>query len=159
MEFKKLPTNSRKLLEKIVSSESPEAYIRKIVMKASPEDRDKIVAVLDELRAKEYIKVEGSYLDPQKVVISNSARTYEEQLTENEPQNRKDNGPSITIGDNNRIKNSTISISRSTSSQEKKNFFKDHPIVCGVIISVIAAFIMMFSFWKQIVAFIERLFS
>ena len=159
MEFKKLPTNSRKLLGKIISSESPEAYIRKIVMEASPEDRDKIIAVLDELRANEYIKVEGSYLDPQKVVISNLARTYEERMAENESQNRKDYGPSITIGDNNRIKNSTFSISRSTSSQKKKNFFKDHPIVCGVLISVIAAFIMMFSFWKQIVAFIEGLFS
>lgn len=66
---------------------------------------------------------------------------------------------SIIIGNNNNIRNSTIA--ENTSGEvfpKKKNILQKHPIASGIFISVIAGFILMFSFWEKIRAFIEGLF-
>lgn len=66
---------------------------------------------------------------------------------------------SISIGDNNTIKNSVIAENCSDKViADKKNFFQKHPIICGVFIAVIAGFILTFSFWDKIKVFFEGLF-
>lgn len=66
----------------------------------------------------------------------------------------------LIIGDNNRIKDSNIGVNNIISEkQEKKRFWEKHPFALALITAIIAAFIMMFSFWGQLVAFIEGLFS
>ena len=54
---------------------------------------------------------------------------------------------SIRIGNNNNIRNSTIAENCSDEIlPKKKSFFQRHPLVCGIFISVIAGFVLMFSF-------------
>lgn len=69
---------------------------------------------------------------------------------------------SVNIGNNNRIVNSNISEciedGNASTKIEKKRFFERHPVICGFLISLIAGFFLMFSFWKEIIAFIEGLF-
>lgn len=65
---------------------------------------------------------------------------------------------SIKIGNNNKIKKSKIGHNYG-STPPKENFFTKHPLISGVIISMIAGFIMLFSFWEKIVKWIENLFN
>ncbi len=66
---------------------------------------------------------------------------------------------SITIGDNNNIKDSIIAENCPEKViSDKKNYFQKHPIVCGIFIAVISGFILTFSFWEKIRIFFEGLF-
>ncbi|WP_373205256.1 hypothetical protein [Clostridium tertium] len=67
---------------------------------------------------------------------------------------------SIKIGDNNKIKRSTI-IDNSNSKHEevsKETFANRHPMLISIICSIIASIIMMFAFWDKIDKFIKSLF-
>jgi len=71
----------------------------------------------------------------------------------------------IKIGDNNKIKNSSIGhqINLNTddpSKNDKKSnsFAQRHPILISIIISISVGFILLFSFWGNIVNYIENLF-
>ncbi len=66
----------------------------------------------------------------------------------------------IQIGDGNKIKNSNIAenINGALITDEKKRFYDKHPWIAGIIISVIVAFIFLFSFWEKIIVLIERCF-
>ena len=67
---------------------------------------------------------------------------------------------SIKIGNNNKISNSIISENSTVDNNElKKNFFQKHQILSGILIAVVAGFILMLPFWDKIIVFIEELFS
>lgn len=65
----------------------------------------------------------------------------------------------IRIGNNNKIQKSIIAntINENTESHPKR-WYEKHPIIGGIIVSVIAGIILMFSFWDKIVKFIEGVF-
>lgn len=66
----------------------------------------------------------------------------------------------IKIGNNNKIKRSTI-IDNSYSKVDKvseEKFTNRHPVLIGIICSIIASIIMMFAFWEKIDIFIKGLF-
>ena len=66
---------------------------------------------------------------------------------------------SINIGNNNKIKNSTIAEKiNSNEKHEKKSFYDKHPVICGFLISLIAGIVTLFTFWKDIVNWLEGLF-
>lgn len=71
----------------------------------------------------------------------------------------KVNAMSIQIGDNNTISNSTISerIETDKESKKKRSFYEKHPIICGFLISLVAGFVLLFSFWGKIISFLEGL--
>ena len=65
----------------------------------------------------------------------------------------------IKIGDKNKIKNSIVTENGNVHKDtQKKGFVERHPIFIGLIISLIAGFILMFSFWKDIIGWLENLF-
>lgn len=72
---------------------------------------------------------------------------------------------SIKIGDKNKIENSSIGHhynSNNGSGKEpdnKKSFAEKHPVLISFIVSIIAGLIMLFSFWKDIVDWIESIFK
>jgi hypothetical protein len=71
---------------------------------------------------------------------------------------------SIRIGDNNKIKNSSIGNQYSTQGgggapRGDKKFPEKHPILFSLIISLVAGFILLFSFWKPLVIWIENIFK
>lgn len=65
----------------------------------------------------------------------------------------------INIGDGNKLKNVNISNTKyNNSNQKKERFFDKHPVITGVIISVISGLILMLSFWNDVVNWIEGVF-
>ena len=66
---------------------------------------------------------------------------------------------SIKIGNHNKISNSIIAEESNVSKDPAgKRNSQQHPIIYGIIIAVVAGFILMFSFWDKIRLFIEGLF-
>lgn len=63
----------------------------------------------------------------------------------------------ISIGNGNKINKSTIA-EKVENRETKKRFFDKHPIICGFMISLIAGLILLFSFWKLIIKWIEGWF-
>lgn len=72
---------------------------------------------------------------------------------------------SIKIGDKNKIKGSKIGHQYGTTSvndneqDKRKSFIEKHPIIISFFISLMAGFILLFSFWRDIVDFIESIFK
>ncbi len=62
----------------------------------------------------------------------------------------------IIIGNNNKIKNSIIS--DGDSSEARKNWVERHPIIINVLISFGVGFLLLFSFWNDIIVFLEGIF-
>lgn len=71
----------------------------------------------------------------------------------------------INIDSNNKIQNTIIaedSVIVQNSKDvlpekpQKRSIVDKHPIVCSLIISFIVGFLLLFSFWREIVLWIER---
>lgn len=90
----------------------------------------------------------------------NNGKMASELKRMNDKKEKEVKKVSINIGDNNKIKNSTIAEANISinSTTQKKNFFIDHPIIATIIGSVIAGAILMFGFWEELVHWIEGLF-
>lgn len=84
MDFIKLPSNSKRLLDEIVAAENPAAMLQKRFEGISPKEDDELRGIIRELMESGYIDVRWADNVPYYVTINNSARTYEEQLKEYE---------------------------------------------------------------------------
>lgn len=60
----------------------------------------------------------------------------------------------VNIGDNNKIKNSTVA-ENITNPPKKERFNEKHPYITGFIISLLAGIVLLFSFWNNIITWIE----
>lgn len=161
MDFKKLPTNSKKLLDEILNASNPTEMLCEKFDKANRKENDELRAIIRELREEGYINIRWAGNKPYNVIINNVARTYNERLAEVEKQEAKQhavfiNNNSINIGSNNKISNSQITHNMSNKS-DNKNFAEKHPVLIGIITGIIAGFILLFSFWKDVIAWIERI--
>ncbi|MBZ4222492.1 hypothetical protein LAE98_10310 [Bacillus wiedmannii] len=66
---------------------------------------------------------------------------------------------SIRIGSKNKIKNSNIGHQYNAAAPDvNKSFAERHPIIIAFLVSSVVAFIFLFSFWKDIIDWIEKLF-
>lgn len=67
---------------------------------------------------------------------------------------------SVNIGNGNKINNSTIAehITNSESPKKKEGFFNRHPVISSFLISLAAGIVLLFSFWDNIVKWIEEWF-
>lgn len=169
MSFNKLPSNTKELLDEIINAKNPTQYLSDRFDSATATEDDELRSLLRELKDGGYITIPmWAGNKPYHVVINNAARTYDERLAEHEKeraavQNITYNitDKSVTIGNGNKIKDSTIAgeiDNSSVNTPEKKSFFVDRPVLSAIIAGVIVAFVMMFSFWEKIVDFIEGLF-
>lgn len=159
MGFERLPSDLRILLDEIVSAENAVSLLCDKLEKASSQQAQELKSMLLELTEGGYIKIQWADNKPYYIRINNSARTYEEQLSEYESKNQTPGTQSIVIGNNNKIKNSTIAgIIDMNGANEKKGFYEKHPVLCSFLISLVAGIVLLFPFWNQIVSFIEGLF-
>lgn len=164
MQFKKLPSNSRKLLNELLATDNPVELLCRKIEQSSSSEKDELCGILRELREEGYIHVKWASNLPYIVTIHNKARTYEERLAEYESELAASkttyiyHDHSVRIGDGNKINKSVIGSDVDISNPpEKKSFWNDHPLLVGIVGAVIAGVILMFSFWESIVAFIEGL--
>ena len=159
MNFQKLPSNAQSLLKEIVSSDNPVELLCDKFSKATPREAEELRGILRELKEKKYVTIQWASNKPYHVSVNNSARTYEEQLSEYNAQKQATGSQSITIGNNNKISNSTIANNlKGGETNKNKGFYEKHPVICGFLISLVAGIVLLFSFWNQIIAFIEGLF-
>lgn len=86
MGFIKLPSNSEKVLLDLVQSENPTQTLCSLYEKASNQTENELDGIVEELIECGYIKVKWADDMPWIVILSNSARTYCEQLSEHETQ-------------------------------------------------------------------------
>lgn len=157
--FQKLPSNSRKLLDEIISAENPVSLLCDKLTEASPQQYQELRGILRELQKKDYLEVLWANNKPYHVTVNNSARTYEDRLAEYEAREQVSGTQNITIGSNNKIKNSTIAgIINTNGADTSKGFYEKHPVLCSVLISFLVGLILLFSFWDQVISFIEGLF-
>lgn len=163
VEFRKLPMNAEKVLHEILEAENPANMLCERFKDISQKDDEILRGILRQLREEGYIIINWADNVPSRVIINNSARTYNEQLIEFErnkaalPPNYYINH-SINIGDGNKIKGTTIGGKHIDGSEKRKTFYENHPIIVGVLISVIAGVVLMFSFWEKVIEFIEGVF-
>lgn len=68
---------------------------------------------------------------------------------------------SIHIGNNNKISQSTFvsNLENINKKEDKKNFFEKHPLLLAITGGVIVSTLMLFSFWENIIKFIESIFK
>lgn len=167
MSFIKLSSNAKILLDEIIKAENATQLLSKKFDNLSSKEDDELRAILRQLREAGYINVTWADNKPYQVIINNSARVYDEQLAEYEEKKRQrtsttiitDN--SINIGDGNKIKNSTLigqnNQSKTDEMKSKKSFIENHPLLINIIISLIIGLLLMFSFWEDLINWIERL--
>lgn len=86
MAFNRLPSNSEKLLLKIVNTDNPSKLLCNLFEQASSKEDTELRGIIRELRQEGYINVKWADNIPYFVTLTNSARTYKEQLAEYETQ-------------------------------------------------------------------------
>ena len=59
----------------------------------------------------------------------------------------------IIIGDNNVINNSTINEEKMQPT--KKNWAERHPVIISALISFVVGFLLLFSFWEDLIMYLE----
>lgn len=65
---------------------------------------------------------------------------------------------SVTIGAGAHIENSSIgSFDSRAAEASKKSVYERHPILCAVGVSFLVGLVLMFSFWQDVIAFLEGL--
>lgn len=167
MGFQKLPSNSKDLLDALVNADNPTHELCARWDNTVGAEMDELKGVISELRQLGYINVRFADNKPYIVTLTNSARTYNERLAEHETEKAKQGATyiidqSVNIGDRNKIKNSNIAGRMGNQPEEKvsskKKFSEKHPVLLSVIIGLITGFILLFSFWQNIVDWIEGLF-
>lgn len=160
MSFKRLPRNSKQLLDEIIAADNPADMLAKRFDGLTNSEDAELRSIIRELREEGFINVRWANNVPYFVTINNSARTYNERLQAYESEKRAcvTIDQSIKFGNGNRICDSTIAGLVQEAISPKKTFWEKHPILTGVIGAVIAGVILMFSFWEKIVTFIEEIF-
>lgn len=168
MGFKKLSSNTEQLLDEIVNADNPVQYLSDRFDAATPEQDMELRNLIKDLREGGYISVQWGDNKPYRVIINNAAKTYHEQLEYYEATLAARHQPayiihdnSVTIGNGNNISNTTIAGKiENESKQEKpiKSFAEKHPFLISVLAGLLTGFILLFSFWKEIIIWIEGLF-
>ena len=160
MSFKRLPQNSKQLLDEIIAADNPADMLAKRFDGLTNSEDAELRSIIRELREEGFINVQWADNVPYFVTINNSARTYNERLQEYESEKRASVtiDQSVKIGNGNTICDSTIASLVQEAVSPKKTFWVKHPLLLRVIGAVIAGVILTFSFWGKIVAFIEGVF-
>lgn len=86
MEFHKLPSNSKQLLDDLLQSENPTELLCGRYKNLTSQAQDELRGIIKELKEQGYIKVFWADNLPCEVTIDNSARTYSERLAEYEAE-------------------------------------------------------------------------
>lgn len=159
MSFEPVSTGARQILSEIVNAKKPTKYLCDKYDSIGKKEKEKLRAVLHELINQGYLRIKWANNKPYQVIVTDSGRGYEEKLNEYENTKNHEPATSISIGNNNRISKSIIAGKMSSSEVLKnKSFFERHPVICSFLISLLAGIVLLFSFWTQIVDYIEGLF-
>ena len=162
MGFYKLSAVAEELLQDILKAENPVQLLCDRFKGLDHRADEEFRSIIRELRENGYISLNWADNVPYRVVINPSARVYFEQKKEAEERVASTTviDQSIHIGNGNKFKNVTVGHSKNKDSEEgkRKNIVERHPIITSVVISIVTGLVLMFSFWENIIQWIEGLF-
>lgn len=127
MEFRKLPSNSKQLLDDLLQAENPSELLCGRFENLAGQSREELRGIIRELREEGYIKVFWADNLPYEVTINNSARTYNERLAEYEAEKARSHQQNFFSGSftNNgnmvfgNVSGSTLSVDNSIHKLER----------------------------------------
>lgn len=127
MEFRKLPSNSKQLLDDLLQAENPSELLCGRFENLTGQAREELRGIIRELREEGYIKVFWADNLPYEVTINNSARTYNERLAEYEEEKARSHQQNFFSGSftNNgnmvfgNVSGSTLSVDNSIHKLER----------------------------------------
>lgn len=144
-------------LSEIKESKNPTEYLSNRFERCTSEQKEELRSILRELSRLGCIKIMWADNSPWYVDVDYSLiDTILNRATELE-----EGKSSITIGNNNTIRNSVISsgnVQLNGSSPVNKSLSEKHPVIVTVLISLGVGMLLMFSFWERIISYIENLF-
>lgn len=147
-----MSSEARTLLNELKNAKDPNLYITDKYQSCTKQEKNSLNKTLGELERLGYLSVLWADNIAYFIAFKNGINDNVNNM------NCAENV--LIIGDNNKINNSNIGVNNSlVGEQEKKRFWEKHPLALALIATIIATFIMMFSFWDILVAFIEGLFS
>lgn len=147
MDFVNLSPDSERLLDKIVSAGNPTQFLSDSFDNIASEEDDELRSKIRELTQAGYISI-PMWADnrPYHVTVNNSAKMYNERLAEHEKMVEC-------------VAQKATEVVALPSQKEKSTFYEKHPIICGFLISLAAGIVLLFSFWMDIVRYMENLFG
>lgn len=163
MSINMLSSKAEQLLDELLNASNRSDYLCNKYENATEKEQEELCDIINELEEKKYISVLWADDAPCEVVLNNRAYTYfdrnaEQKVPANEAPTINIIDQSVTIGNNNQITNTSIHGSSKSSKVGKQPFAVKHPILVSAIISLIVGFILLFSFWKNIINCVEGLF-
>lgn len=167
MVFQKLPSNPKALLDALVNADNPTQELCGRWDRAVGAEMGELKGIISELRQLGYLNVQYADNKPYRVSLTNSAHTYNERLAEYEEGKARQDATyivdhSVRIGDHNKINNSNIAgrmqNQPDSNASAKKKFSEKYPILLSIIVGLATGFILLFSFWKDVVNWIEGVF-
>ena len=157
-----LTKDAKSLLSELIAADNPTRYLCERFAGLSSSDDDKLRRLIRELIEKGFINI-PLWADnlPYHVSINSAAYDLnEEQSVQGQASSVTiihDN--SIKIGDNNIIRKSHIGkMEAEKATANKQPFHQRHPWITAIVASLIAGFILLFSFWGRIIAFFDGVF-
>lgn len=157
-----LTKDAKSLLSELIAADNPTQYLCKRFAGLSSSDDVKLRRLIRELIEKGFINI-PLWADNLPYHVSINSASYDI----NEDQSVQGQASSVTIihdnsikiGDNNIIRKSLIGkMEAEKTTINKQPFHQRHPWITAIVASLIAGFILLFSFWGRIIAFFEGAF-
>lgn len=125
MTFKELPSNSKSLLQKLVSAENPTQVLQEQYKGLSVQQEQELDGIIKELKELGYLEVKWADNEPYFVFLNNSARTYIERVAEH------DTHKTIHVKRGKKIRN-TIFISHRSTDKSIADILVDFFVGTGI---------------------------
>lgn len=154
-----MPQTEEQLLRDLQTTDEPTEFLSDLFDSVNHKDDMRLRRYLRNLSALGYINIpmwadnKSYFVELLKPDISLEQKPSTINISDNH---------SIVIGDGAKISHSSLRFGQETKSVQNRighqSLFEKHPVVCSLVISFIVGFILLFSFWKDIVNAIEGLF-
>lgn len=160
MEDTSIPQTETQMLEALWNSDNPTELLSNLFDEADQKEDARLRRLLKSLSNQGCIRI-PMWADnkPYHVELFESVVRPEHR----HPPVTISDDHSVHIGSGAKITRSIIGDIRKTSGAETggspPSFYERHPIVCSLVISLSVGFVLLFSFWKNIVDAIEGLFQ
>ena len=163
MEYDYISPDSEEILNLIVTASNPSQVLCDLFNASDSSKADKLRSIIGELQAQNYIKVFWADGIPYHVTVNNKASEYKNKASikdQNHSSTHITIDKSINIGNGNYFTDSPVGNDNRVQNHlhgagKKEKFWNRHPIITSVIATIIASFIMLFSFWANIIGWIE----